>query len=268
MPLGAALLELLSGLSKALIPGSTAFLLVGLTIGVVLLLRGGRRRVTGRAWLTGLTVFYWVLSLPIVAEGLEAALGAGQRPLESAAQAAGSRHLVVLTGGGATLRGAGGSFDVMSHASIYRMLEAERLYHVLEAPTLIVSGGPAGVGADGNPESEAMKAQLVARGIPEERIWVEAQSPDTHEQAIRVAARLDQEGIESFVLVTSGSHMRRALGAFADQGLTPIPSAAPDGPKTEGLARLLPSAMALGRSEQAIREVLALAYYALRGWLG
>ena len=80
---------------------------------------------------------------------------------------------------------------------------------------------------------------------------------------------LENQGIDSFVLVTSTEHMRRALGSFAAQGLAPIPSAADRGALGGVLAgaRFLPSAEALSRSYSAIREGFALLYYAVRGWL-
>ncbi len=265
-----ALIEVISELFKALLPGSVLFLLIGLTIGVVLLLSGEGRRMRGRAWLAGLAILYWVLSVPLVADGLETVLGAGYAPIADVAQARGAQTVVILTGGSVTLQGQDASFDVLSTASGYRMLEAERLYHFLGEPTLIVSGGPPGGIASANAESEAMKAELVARGIPESKILVETEATDTHDEALRVRELLKSEGIDSFVLVTSTEHMRRALGSFAAEGMTPIPSAA-DQVAPEGrlaAARLLPSADALSRSYSAIREGFALLYYALRGWLG
>jgi uncharacterized SAM-binding protein YcdF (DUF218 family) len=269
MPVANVLIEIASGLTKALLPGSILFLLVGVTIGVAILLTGRGRRPVAVAGLAGLAVFYWIISLPVVPRTLEGWLGAGYAPLASAGQAAGARHVVILSGGSVTLHGLDGTFDIPSTASAYRLLEAERLYRLLDEPTLIVSGGPSGPEGDGTPEGESMKAELVARGVPQDKIWVEAESPDTHEQAIRIGQLLHEKGIESFVLVTSLPHMRRAMGAFADQGLEPIPSAADRG-LSEDAARaspFLPSADALADSQMTFREIFALVYYGLRGWL-
>jgi len=270
MPIVNVLIEIASALVKALLPGSMLFLLVGMTVGLVFLLTGRGRRSAAVAWLAALAVFYWLISLPVVPRTLETWLGAGYAPLASAAEAEGARHVVVLTGGGVTLHGLEGTFDVPSTATAYRLLEAERLYRLMDEPILILSGGPAGAEADGTPESESMKAELTARGVPEGKIWLETSSPDTHEQAIRVGELLQQEGVESFVLVTSLPHMRRALGAFAGQGMEPVPSAALRGTSVAsgGPAPFLPSAEALAESETTFREILALVYYSLRGWLG
>jgi uncharacterized SAM-binding protein YcdF (DUF218 family) len=148
------------------------------------------------------------------------------------------------------------------------LLEAERLYHLLGEPILILSGGPTGRRAEGTPESELMEAALVARGIPEEKIRVETASPDTHENAILVGDLLEEMGVEQFVLVTSLAHMRRAMGAFAAEGMNPIPSAAVHEADGGGRSPLLPSGDALAESELVFREMFALVYYRLRGWLG
>jgi uncharacterized SAM-binding protein YcdF (DUF218 family) len=269
MPVVEILIEITSALAKSLLPGSMLFLLVGVTIGVVFLLTGRGRRTAAVAWLAGLAVFYWVLSLPVVPQTMTSWLGSGYAPLATAAEAGEARHVVVLGGGGVTLRGPAGTIDVPSTATAYRLLEAERLFHLMGEPVLILSGGPGGPGGDGAPESELMRADLMARGIPDDKIRLEPASPDTHEQAIRVGELLKQEGVETFVLVTSLSHMRRAVAAFAGEGMQPIPSAAVAGQSEESgaPAPFLPSADALADSESAFREVLALVYYALRGWL-
>jgi len=264
-----ALIGLLSEVIKAFLPGTALFLLVCVTIGVVLLLSGrSRQRRTAVAWLAGLAIFYWILSLPIVPRTIDGWLAGGSGPLASAAEAEGAQHVVVLGGGYAALRGPEGELDLPSTATGFRLLEAERLYRLLDEPILILSGGPAGLNADGTPEGESMRATLVARGVPESRIWVEAESSDTHEQAVRVGDLLRQRGVETFILVTSPSHMRRALGAFSAEGMHPVASVASAAPAPPGASPFLPSAAGLTESELIFREVFALAYYSLRGWLG
>jgi uncharacterized SAM-binding protein YcdF (DUF218 family) len=268
MPIADALIEIVAALIKELLPGSILFLLIGVTIGVVALLLSRTRRTAPLVWLSLLAIFYWLISLPIVPHAMEGWLGAGYAPLASAAEAEGAQHVVVLGGGGVTLKGAQGSYDSPSTATAYRLLEAERLYRLLGDPILILSGGAAGREGEGTPESELMRAVLVARGVPEERIWVETASPDTHENAILVGDLLEEKGVDQFVLVTSQAHMRRAMGAFAAEGMNPIPSAAVHEADGEGRSPFLPSGDALAESELVFREIFALIYYQLRGWLG
>lgn len=71
------------------------------------------------------------------------------------------------------------------------------------------------------------------------------------------------------ILVTSPTHMRRALGALAAQGIVAIPSPARmhgEGTHQAGSA-FLPREQALQDSRSALREVMGLIYYWLRGWL-
>lgn len=253
-----------------LIPGSVTFLLVGATVGVVGLLGRERLRRWARGWIASLVVLYWLLSTPLIAEALEGALSRGYGPLGSAADAGGAQAVVVLGGGSATYRARGAEVDVPSTSSALRALEGARVYALLGDPLVFASGGEAEEAGVDNPESAALRAVLVGAGVPAERVVLESDSTTTHEQALALAPILRERGIEQFVLVTSPIHMRRALGVFRAQGLEPIPSAsaqrseaAPDFPSP-----LLPHPEALRLSQAALREALALAYYAARGWLG
>jgi uncharacterized SAM-binding protein YcdF (DUF218 family) len=261
-------LSVLAELAKALfIPGSVPFLLLGMTLGVILLLMDENRRTRGRGLLAALAVLYWVLSLPASASALEGLLADAYRPLETVLEAEGARTVVVLGGGSVTLRSESASIDVVSEATTFRVLEAERLYELLGQPTLILSGGPPPTLAEASAESQAMRDLLVARGVAPEHILLDTASGNTHEQSIVVAGMLAEQQAVVFVLVTSPIHMRRAAGAFADEGLSPIPSAAVEGPRPEDATPFLPSEAGLRRSQAVMREAIALAYYLARGWL-
>lgn len=262
-------LAVLVELAKTLlIPGSVPFLLLGMTVAVVLLLMDDSRRARGRGLLAALAILYWILSLPVTATGLERLLSGGYAPIAEASQAGGARTVVVLSGGGVTFSAPSGSIDVVSDATAFRLLEAERLYTLLGQPLLVVSGGLPASLEGASAESEAMRDLLASRGVPLDRILVETESGNTREQAILVGRLLAERQVVDFVLVTSPSHMRRALGAFAEVGLHPVPSASSDAPSgASASAVFLPSEEGLRRSQMALREVLALGYYAVRGWL-
>jgi uncharacterized SAM-binding protein YcdF (DUF218 family) len=251
-----------------LIPGSPTFLMAGLVLGVAALFGGERARRWGRAWLVALVLVYWLLSTPLVAGALISALGRGYGPLETAAEAHGVEAVVVLGGGSATYRARGAELDVPSASSALRALEGARVYALLGDPIVFASGGEAEEAGVDNPESAVLRTVLIEGGVPEARIVLESDSTDTHEQALEMAPLLEARGVERFVLVTSPSHMRRALGAFRDAGLDPIPSASEQSSETAPTpSALLPHPEALRASQSALREALALAYYAARGWL-
>ena len=252
------------------LPGSALFLLLGVTIGVVLLYGRRSRRQWGRTWLAGLAIFYWVISTPLAAVSMEWVLGAGYGPITDPAQAQGATAIVVLGGGSATFRSGGEEINVLSESSSLRVLEAARLYRLLEDLWVFASGGEAEGLTSPEPESVPLGQALQQAGVPEARLVLESASQDTREQALALVPLLQARGVDQFVLVTSPLHMRRALGAFRAVGLHPIPSASAQRSETSSAAHrsLLPDEDALHDSQMAFRELLALGYYAVRGWLG
>jgi uncharacterized SAM-binding protein YcdF (DUF218 family) len=258
----------LSELVKAmLVPGSSGFLLLGLTVGLALMVAGERARRWGVRWLALLAGLYWVLSLPITAAGLEAALDSGSVPLDDAAPAQ-ADVVIILGGGSETFRAGELAYSAPSESTALRALEGARLYHLLGEPLVIASGGPGGEGGRGEPESRMLRAILEANGVPPDRILEEARSSSTREEAILLAEMLAGIPAERVVVVTSPSHMRRALGALAAEGIQALGSPSREhNASRQTRTPLLPGDRALGDSRQAMREVIALIYYGLRGWL-
>ncbi len=251
------------------LPGSTTFLMFGLAFGLLLLFLGRKALRWGIGWLTALLLGYVILSLPIVAGGMESALADGYQPIASAEQAKGAQLIVVLAGGSATYRADGRAVDSLGEAGALRVLEAVRLYKLLGSPRVIASGGPGGDNGEGDVESGILKAAMVAAGIPDSQIAEESTSTDTHEEALALAAMLRPQGMPAFILVTSPTHMRRASAAMRAQGLDPIPSVSLQHSQSPGPGdpAWLPAASALNTSTQAMREILAWIYYWERGWL-
>ncbi|WHY75427.1 ElyC/SanA/YdcF family protein [Neobacillus sp. WH10] len=78
---------------------------------------------------------------------------------------------------------------------------------------IIVTGG---VPKQSNTEAKLMKEWLISNGIDEKRIIPEDKSTDTVENALFTTAILEKEGLKDITLVTSASHMRRALTIFKE----------------------------------------------------
>jgi tetratricopeptide (TPR) repeat protein len=78
---------------------------------------------------------------------------------------------------------------------------------------IIVTGG---VPKQGITEADAMSNWLISQGIEKDRIILENKSTDTVENALFTTAILEKEGIKDVTLVTSASHMRRALTVFKE----------------------------------------------------
>jgi hypothetical protein len=95
--------------------------------------------------------------------------------------------------------------------------------------------------------------------VPPDKIVVERESTNTHENGERVAPMLRERNVRRILLVTDRLHMRRATGVFAHLGFVVEPFAVPI---YEGHAD---NVSMLGTG---IREAVGLLYYRLRGWTG
>ena len=107
--------------------------------------------------------------------------------------------------------------------------QAERITTVAElanrfpAARVILSGGSGH--PDAISESSIAKQALAAMGIPEDRIELETRSRNTCENASESAVTAQPKANEIWLLVTSASHMPRAVACFraANFTVTPFP---------------------------------------------
>jgi uncharacterized SAM-binding protein YcdF (DUF218 family) len=265
-------MEALVGIVKtALIPGSIAFLVQGLVVGVLLLYRPDPWRGWGRRWLAILAVSYCVLSVPAGADLVAAALVGSFRPIASASDARGATAVVVLDGGTTRVRARGDGIDSINLTSALRALEAVRVYRLLGNPLVVVTSGDLAAQDPRSQEGAAIRAAIVVAGVPADRVILDTMSPNTRSHATTVRALLKQRGIDRIVLVTAATHIRRAVLVCQAVGFDVIASPAVARSEEPAAAsrwrRWWPSTEALRLSEDGIRDVIAIAYYWLRGWL-
>jgi uncharacterized SAM-binding protein YcdF (DUF218 family) len=263
-----ALMEIFVEIVKEyLLPGSLSFLLLGLLIGVILLFGGEKWKRRGKNWLFLLLLTYWILSLPLCARGMESLLSRGYEPLNDKAIPENVNTIVILGGGSNTFRDGEFEINILSEAGILRAMEGARLYFHMDKPLVIVSGGTNAQAGVLTPESEPLYDALVEFGVPAERIVLESASGNTYEQALNLKTMLASLGIEDFIMVTSPTHMRRAMNTFEAQGLQPIPAIAEQHGEgfLENDVAFLPSTDALRASWMAMREIFATLYYSLVG---
>ena len=252
-------------IKRLLIPGSVSFLLIGLAIGVLLLFRQPKSH-WGRRWLLGLLVLYWILSTPAFVSLLEDAINGDYQPL-TASNMGNIEAIVVLGGGTITYEARGYEYGRMGKTTTLRVLEAVRLYGLGNDPFVIVSGGSDEGGGKTQAESEIMLQVMLNYGIPADRLIEDPQSDNTLEEAINIAELLGEMGINRFVLVTSPTHMPRSMAVFQAQGLEPVAAVAQQHSETVPLTTsIFPTNDALDASHGVFREIMATAYYWLRGW--
>ena len=150
-----------------------------------------------------------------------------------------------------------------------RILHAWRLWREGKVAKIIVSGGNLPWQPSAAPESVLIGAMLRELGVPPEAIHLDEASRNTFENALQTRAIWNAQGFRSGYLVTSASHMPRALAVFRRAGIPVDPSPTDFRvrlPLYDGILDLLPEPAALGRTTAAIREMIGLAVYRMRGW--
>lgn len=173
----------------------------------------------------------------------------------------GVRRIVVLGGGNTNDPGLPSTSEV-SGPSLVRLCEGIRLHRMIPGSILVLSGGS---GFDTSTDASAMRRVAIGLGVPAQEIETEGDSKDTDDQARILAPRLRGE---RFLLVTSASHMPRAMALFTKLGARPV--AAP----TDYLirpsepfrpSRLFPTVEGLRKSEIVVYESLGRLWSFLRG---
>ena len=104
--------------------------------------------------------------------------------------------------------------------SVIRLNEGIRLYKQLKGQAKIIVSGYTGL-YDPNEHAKMQRKLAVSLGVPENDMILHLGTRDTEEEA---RAGKDLLGTKPFILVTSASHMSRALKFFKHEGLNPIPA--------------------------------------------
>ncbi|MDG3088368.1 envelope biogenesis factor ElyC [Vibrio hannami] len=149
----------------------------------------------------------------------------------------------------------------LSRTALMRLIEGIRIQRMYPGAKLILSGYAAG--------AEMSHAKMLARvalalGVTKTDIVLLETAKDTWEEARQAAAFVKQN---SLVLVTSASHMTRALAEFHAAGMNPIPAPTNYLAQTEihqAWTKYTPSARYLEQSERYWHEKLGIIWADLR----
>jgi uncharacterized SAM-binding protein YcdF (DUF218 family) len=148
-----------------------------------------------------------------------------------------------------------------------RYTEAVALARRLPAARLVFTGGSGALVTSEPPEAETALRLFEALGVARERITLESQSRDTHENARFTARLLAPRPGERWLLVTSAWHMPRAIGCFRKAGFAveawPVDYRAPRRLNTTQWNSSIPEG--LRRIDFAVREYVGLVMYYLAG---
>jgi uncharacterized SAM-binding protein YcdF (DUF218 family) len=197
-------------------------------------------------------------------------IAVGFKPFKVSDVIAGRRTALIVLGSGSmeVEDWDGRTFAVPDHAAASRVLEATRIFKLLDPAIVISSGGNSHGDSPVKPTGETMRDAMVTLGIPFDRIMVETASQTTRDEATVIGPILQTQHAEQVVLVTSQTHMRRALGTFRAAGINAIPAVAQefDNRQRELSEWLLPSDEGLFVASNNAHELIGFAYYWFKGW--
>lgn len=230
-----------------------------LSLSGLLFLWAGQKRIAVFSILISIMVL-WGSSTKVVADFVMTSLERHYPPL--AVEAMPTADAIVILGG--ITRGTVPGIGLTDlDGGVDRLVHGARLFKAGKAPVVILSGG----GVPGyQPESEAMAEILSFMGIPLKNMILESKSRNTEQNGLNTKGILDEQGMNTVLLVTSASHLRRAQAVFESMGVSVIP-AATDYQIVEGAASILdwlPSPTALAMTTSGIKEYIGWWVFSLK----
>jgi uncharacterized SAM-binding protein YcdF (DUF218 family) len=227
--------------------------------------RGSQR---ARRFLLVSAAAYWIAGAYAVPDAVRTWLASPYHPLTRSDVPAGRTAVVLLGSGSAQFRDwSENRFALVDPIGASRLLEAARVFRLLDAEYVISSGGLIVVNERSRASGQTMAEALERLGIPKHKILVETKSRTTREEALIVKEMLAAHPVDHVVLVTSQFHMRRSRGTFKAAGIDVIPAIArePAGLDT-WWEKLIPTDKGLEESSMAAHELGGILVYRLRGW--
>ncbi len=160
--------------------------------------------------------------------------------------------------------------QIQFNDNVERILSAIKLYREGMVRRLIISGGSGDLRSTGLSESPLLKELAISLDVPPEAIVIETESQNTHQNAVYVKQLLAQDTIESpIILITSASHMRRALGCFSKEEVDVLPYPVDYGeePIDWHFMNFLPDGDELHTWNELIREWIGYMVYDVVGYI-
>jgi uncharacterized SAM-binding protein YcdF (DUF218 family) len=209
----------------------------------------------------------WVCSTPVFANWVIASLER-QYPARTMAETPEADVAIVLGGVLGQPLPPRVEMDLSSAAD--RILHAARLYRAGKVKRILVPAGNVPWDRALKPEAELIKELLLEWGVASEAIEIATASRNTYENALEIQHISKAKGFKSALLVTSATHMPRAMAVFRRAGIPVIASTtdvlAVDDDQVE-LLKWLPDASALLMTTNAAKEWMGFLTYKVRGYL-
>jgi uncharacterized SAM-binding protein YcdF (DUF218 family) len=243
---------------------------VGLAIlasvaGFVLSLTGFAR--TSRAVLGAAIAVLWTSSTPLFADWLYSELESEHPPV--AIQALPPSDVAIVLGGGVG-HPLPPRLTSDANETVDRALHGARIFHAGKVEAILVSGGNLPWQTASDSEAELIADLLGELGVPHSAIVLETKSRNTRENAVNIATIMNAKNWQRALLVTSAAHMPRAVAAFEKADVEVVPASTDvrvTYPLIGSVLDFLPSVGALALTTDAIKELLGMVVYRIRGWI-
>lgn len=152
-----------------------------------------------------------------------------------------------------------------------RFIQSYQLYQQGKVKKLFLTGGSGSVLHQDKTEADKIKEFLISLKVPEQDIIMDKVSKNTHENATCTADWLAKNDPNAkCLLVTSASHMRRALGCYKKAGINVTPYTThrlTDPREFDPDTLFLPNASNLSKWDVILKELAGILIYKIVGYI-
>lgn len=156
------------------------------------------------------------------------------------------------------------------YRGVDRLLQAIELYRLGKIRKIVFTGGSGTILHPDLKEGDYIKRYFMYFKIPKEDYYIESESQNTHENAVFTKKFLEEKKLPgTYLLITSGFHMRRSLGCFRAAGMDVDPYSTDrySGPRKWEFDHLfIPNVSAINDWNNLIHEIVGYITYKLFGY--
>jgi uncharacterized SAM-binding protein YcdF (DUF218 family) len=152
-----------------------------------------------------------------------------------------------------------------------RFNQSFQLYQEGKVKKLFITGGSGSVLHQDETEADKVKDFLISLKVPEQDVIMEKASRNTHENAVNTAEWLAKNDPTAHcLLITSATHMRRALGCYKMAGINVTPYTShrlTDPRKFDPDTFFIPGARNMAKWDVFLKEVVGIVIYKIAGYI-
>jgi len=193
-------------------------ILLFLIAGMLLSYWFGRKR-TFRYSASLVVIWFFVITTPFIPYIITHSLEKRYLPLDTDQLQSNEEIHIIVLGAGYVYNENLPPNSQLDKEMVSRLAEGIRIYHKLRNRKLIVSGP---YNNDRYSQADVAKMAASQMGVPDSMIFTQSEGKTTYEEAQVYFQKYYED--QQLVVVTSASHMARALGEFQYLGIDAVPS--------------------------------------------